>query len=61
MCGVLVCINGLFLFHVGWQVRQNKPINKWVLAVGRLFVIFASQLFFMNLINIFLLPSACDW
>lgn len=61
MCGVLVCLNGVFLVHVGWQVRQNKPINKWILRVGRFILTFVSQLFFMNVVNIFLLPSACDW
>lgn len=32
-----------------------------ILRVGRLFLQIFSQLFFMNVMNFFLLPSACDW
>ena len=47
--------------RIGWNARQNRSSNKWLVRITRLIVVTFHQLFFLSSINFYLMMLATDW
>lgn len=59
--GIFTCLNVLAAVHIGWLSKQNKTVNKWEVRIVRISLILFQQIFFMSVLNFFLVPLSSDY